>query len=236
MVALLRALRGHLPLPIPDPVCRSLDPPEPGEAFMGYPKLPGQLLYRVGLEALPRTDDKRCVADQLGAFLTALHAIPTEGFDPPLAVANDRATWERMYADVHAGLFPLMRPGARKWVSAHFEAYLDDPVSSAWTPTVIHGDFGPANILYDAGMRAVSGILDWDSSGLGDPATDLAALIGDHSYGADFADWLAPAYPQLAAELPRARFYLGTFALQEVLFGLKTGDTEAFEAGMADYR
>jgi aminoglycoside 2''-phosphotransferase len=235
-VALLRALHGRLPLPIPDPIYLRLDPPEPGEAFMGYPKLPGELLNRADLEALPRADDKRRVADQLGAFLTALHAVPTGGFDPPLAVANDRATWVRMYADVRAGLFPLMRADARRQVAAHFEACLDDPASSAWTPTVIHGDFGPGNILYDADTRAVGGILDWDSAGLGDPATDLAALIGAHGYGADFAKWLAPDYPSLAAELPRARFYLGTFALQEALFGLTTGDAKAFESGMADYR
>lgn len=70
----------------------------------------------------------------------------------------------------------------------------------------------------------------------GDPATDLAALIGPASYGESFADWLASAYPALAAELPRAHFYLGTFALQDALFGLETRDAEAFEAGIADYR
>ncbi len=36
--------------------------------------------------------------------------------------------------------------------------------------------------------------------------------------------------------LSRARFYVGTFALQEALNGLEDGDQEAFENGIAQYR
>jgi aminoglycoside 2''-phosphotransferase len=176
------------------------------------------------------------IAAQLGAFLVALHAVPLYAFDPPVPVANDRATWERMYADVRSKLFPAMRPEARQEISVHFESYLEGAVSSSWEPTLIHGDFGPSNILYDESTRAVSGIIDWSSAGAGDPATDLAALIGPVSYGEDFADALVSSYPPLAAELPRARFYLGTFALQDALFGLETGDEQAYEAGMSQYR
>jgi aminoglycoside phosphotransferase (APT) family kinase protein len=77
---------------------------------------------------------------------------------------------------------------------------------STWEPTLIHGDFGPSNILYDERTGALSGIIDWSSAGSGDPATDLAALIGPVSYSEDFADALLASYPTLAAELPRAQF------------------------------
>jgi aminoglycoside 2''-phosphotransferase len=142
-----------------------------------------------------------------------------------------------MYADIRSKLFSAMRPDARREISMHYESYLDDTISSSsWEPTLIHGDFGPSNILYDESTRALSGIIDWSSAGSGDPATDLAALIGPVSYGEDFANALASSYPTLAAELPRARFYLGTFALQDALFGLETGDEQAYEAGMSQYR
>ena len=40
----------------------------------------------------------------------------------------------------------------------------------------------------------------------------------------------------MEAALPRVKFALGTFALQEALFGIENGDQEAFEAGIAEYR
>jgi aminoglycoside 2''-phosphotransferase len=238
-VRLLEGLRGRLPFPIPDPVVVNLSPQAPGRVLMGYWRLPGEPLYLPSLErAIHRhgTGEREHIAAQLGAFLETLHAIPLGLFVPPLPVANDRATWERMYADIRSKLFARMRPDARVEVSAHFESYLENAVSSAWEPALIHGDFGPSNILYDESLRELSGIIDWSSAGAGDPATDLAALIGPASYGEGFADALVSSYPTLAAELPRARFYLGTFALQDALFGLETGDEQAYEAGMLPYR
>jgi aminoglycoside 2''-phosphotransferase len=237
-VTLLQSLRGRLPLPIPDPLYVDLRTLDPGQVLMGYRKLPGEPLPRLEEGAIFLTGEypQRRIADELGDFLVALHAVPLEDFDPPLYTSNERATWERMYADVRSKLFSAMRPDARQEVSVHFESYLDDSSSASWEPALIHGDFGPSNILYDERTEALSGVIDWSSAGIGDPATDLAALIGPVSFGESFAEVLASAYPPLASELPRARFYLGTFALQDALFGLDTGDARAYEAGISQYR
>ncbi len=69
-------------------------------------------------------------------------------------------------ADIREKLFPLMRPDAREQVTAHFERALDDPATFAYTPALVHGDFGAGNILYDARARSISGIIDWSSAGL----------------------------------------------------------------------
>lgn len=42
-------------------------------------------------------------------------------------------------------------------------------------------------------------------------------------------------YPQAESLIPRARFYVSTFAIQEALFGVETGDKEAFYSGIAPY-
>jgi aminoglycoside 2''-phosphotransferase len=120
-------------------------------------------------------------------------------------------------------------------VARHFETHLADAATFAYTPALIHGDFGASNILYDAKARAISGIIDWSSAGLGDPAVDLAALICPASYGEEFAARLAGVYPGVAELLPRARFYIGTFALQEALFGVEQGDDEALRRGLEEY-
>ena len=48
-------------------------------------------------------------------------------------------------------------------------------------------------------------------------------------------DRFVDTYPEIESMLPRARFYRGTYALDEALHGFKSGDSEAFEAGMARY-
>ena len=35
--------------------------------------------------------------------------------------------------------------------------------------------------------------------------------------------------------LPRILFYIGTYALQEALYGIENNDIEALEAGLEDY-
>ena len=47
---------------------------------------------------------------------------------------------------------------------------------------------------------------------------------------------LVGAYPGLARLWERIRFYAGSFALVEALFGIEQGDQEAFENGIAEYR
>jgi aminoglycoside phosphotransferase (APT) family kinase protein len=46
-------------------------------------------------------------------------------------------------------------------------------LASEWDgpPTWFHGDIAPGNILIDGGQ--LSGIIDWGTSGVGDPACDL---------------------------------------------------------------
>lgn len=105
-----------------------------------------------------------------------------------------------------------------------------------YEPVLTHGDFGTSNIIYDAKAGKVSGVIDFGQVALDDPVIDIASLICPMGYDEDFAKHLVQAYPQMEALLFRARFYMSTFALQEALFGVETGDREAFEAGIAPYR
>ncbi len=138
-----------------------------------------------------------------------------------------------IYARMRAKLFPHMRPDARTWAAGHFEAYLGDARNFAYPPALKHGDFGPSNILYDGEARRVSGIIDFGGAGLGDPAYDFAGLLS--GYGEPFVQRCCPFYLGLEGMLDRVRFYRGTFALLEALFGVENGDPEAYRDGMAEY-
>jgi aminoglycoside 2''-phosphotransferase len=51
-----------------------------------------------------------------------------------------------------------------------------------------------------------------------------------------FVQSIAESYSATWSFLRRARFYVGSFALQEALWGLEHGDREAFDSGIAAYR
>jgi aminoglycoside 2''-phosphotransferase len=53
---------------------------------------------------------------------------------------------------------------------------------------------------------------------------------------AGFVERFSGAYGVSAAIAERARFYRGTFSLQEALFGIEHGDEEAFRSGIAPYQ
>ena len=158
----LPVLAPTLPMPIPAPVRVG----RPSSAFPWYwsvvPFLPGQVA------ALAPPDDLTSGAVALGEFLAALH-VPAPADAPgnpfrggPLAERAQRVT-------EHLGLVPS-GPNAD---AAH--AVWDSAMAAApWpgSPTWVHGDLHPANILVNAGQ--ISAVIDFGDLTSGDPATDLS--------------------------------------------------------------
>lgn len=241
--SLLNALQDRLPLPIPRPVHMRFDPPVPGLAFLGYRRLPGQPLENAALAQVRDPFARDDLAQQLAGFLRALHAQPLAGLpaafpgrkpsDPP---ADQRPAWEALYAAVRESLVPSMRPDAARAVTALFEAYLDDPALQAFEPCLRHGGFHGGSIRWEPPAARITAVVDFSMCAPGDPAYDLAALA---ALDGDLLERVAARYapdPALrAALLARARFYQGTFALQEALAGLRGGDQAAYQSGMEGY-
>ncbi|WAP52057.1 aminoglycoside phosphotransferase family protein [Arthrobacter sp. ATA002] len=71
-------------------------------------------------------------------------------------------------------------------------------------PAVVHGDFGLHNVFW-AGPQ-ISGLLDFDNACLGDPAMDLAPLVG--AFGAAAVTDIAGAEVVARAQLHRASLSL----------------------------
>jgi aminoglycoside 2''-phosphotransferase len=232
-IEILRIIHGKLPLPIPDPIYSRVDTQTVGDVFMGYPLIPGEPLWRDILWGIEDEMVLRRFASQLAGFLADLHRIPWQESGLNRKVDDTLDEWVRMYEDIRENLYPMMRPDARKDVSEHFERFINDPRLHQFKPVIRHGDFGSCNILYDPQRYKISGIIDFGSAGLGDPAVDLAAVS---TFGAAFFERILKHYPATQAELERVAFYRGTFALQEALHGWKNKDQEALESGMAVYR
>lgn len=225
----LRRLQGLLPLDIPRPWEGSGLP----AGALCYERLEGRPLTSEVLQGLPPAR-RAAVAAQLGGFLRALNGLPCgllEGLELP--PADTARHWQEFYQKVSTLLFPRFRADAIEPVRWSFVRHLNRNSNFTVSPVVLHGDFGPGNLLCDD--KGTVRVLDFGSVRLGDPAADIASLMGPMGYGEVFVRELAPHYPGLEDMLERARFYAQTFALQEALWGLEHGDKEAFEDGMQKY-
>ncbi len=231
-IALLDRIRLTLPLPVPEPTYHRFVPRAVGQVFTGYRLLPGEPLWRETVATITDPAIVRRLAIQLAGFLHDLHSIPNDHVADVLAVADWRQLWDDLEAEIRAALFPHMPQGARERIAARFAAFRDDPGTFAFTPTVIHGDFGSGNLLWDARAGTMTAVIDFGSAGIGDPALDIAALL---TYGEPFVRHGFAIYPAMEAMLPRARFYLSTFPLQEALYGIEHDDPDAVERGLAPY-
>ena len=242
--AILAAVEPYITLEIPVPVYLALEGREVGTAFLGYRRIEGEPLWRETYEALEHALERAATLDrlagQLAGFLRELHGVPVAEVAAAMAAAGHELhrddTYEvcaDLYRRMGEKLFPHMRPDARDWAADHFETFLDRPANFEYEPVLKHGDFGTSNILIDPTSGRVRGILDFGGACLGDPAYDFAGLLS--SYGEGFLRRCARVYPELEGLLPRVRFYQGTFALYEALFGIEHGDEAAYWAGMARY-
>jgi aminoglycoside 2''-phosphotransferase len=149
--AILGGIRPYVSLEIPDPQFVHLEGQPPGQAFVGYPRIPGAPLWRDTLQGISDPVAVERLGQQLGQFLKSLHSLSAAQAVPvALPVVDTRAAYNNLYGRMREKLFHYMRPEARQAIEGHFEAFLGDPASFAFQPVLKHGDFGPSNILYDA--------------------------------------------------------------------------------------
>ncbi|TCN29737.1 aminoglycoside phosphotransferase family protein [Sinorhizobium americanum] len=161
----LPRLAPHLPLPIPEPVATG----RPGE---GYPWSWSVYRWRHGeIATHAPIGDLPAFAATLGEFLAALQRIDADGGPSPgqhnffrggaLTVYDHEARWA---LEALAG--KIDTDTARSvWEAA---------LVASWTakPVWFHGDVSSGNLLVEGGRLAA--VIDFGTSGVGDPACDLS--------------------------------------------------------------
>jgi aminoglycoside phosphotransferase (APT) family kinase protein len=172
-IAVLPAIAPRVPLPIPVPRFAA----GPSEVFpwpfWGARMIPGRELA----EVRPADGDRTALAEQVGAFLRALHdpALAAEAgnglahdpmarADPALRAAR---TLPRLDALVRLGVWERDRAVTDLLADAR---HRDAPGGE---PVIVHGDLHVRHLLLDPGGRA-AGVIDWGDVCLADPAVDLS--------------------------------------------------------------
>jgi aminoglycoside phosphotransferase (APT) family kinase protein len=157
----LPELARRLPLPVPVPI--GLGVPDEG-----YPWPWSVCRWVPGERAVEAfIDDMTAFADRLGAFLAALALLGPENGPRSAFRGGALATRDDLTRDLLAQLADLIDAGAatRLWDEALALSAAPEP--GVW----IHGDLQPANLLVEHGR--LSGVIDFDHFGVGDPAVDL---------------------------------------------------------------
>jgi aminoglycoside 2''-phosphotransferase len=219
-VKILHLIKNYITLDIPHIFCEHRE-------VIGYFMMCGVPLRK---DILSEIDEQilQVVAEQLATFLKELHTIPVKQiFDIPNSeVTSKYEDWIDLYERLQDEVFPRLMSHTREWAKRHFESFLDNRSNFEYEPKLIHGDLGVHHILFDKQKNCVSGIIDFGTAGLGDPAMDIAVLI--YNYGEFFLSRFKRIYPELYFYLKGARFYAETFELQWALSGIKSKDITWF--------
>lgn len=131
----------------------------------------------------------RRVCELLVDALVELHAVDYAAaglgdFGKPAGYIERQVTgWTERYTKSQTDELPAITEVAA-WLAAHRPA--DGP------PALIHNDFKLDNVVFDATLGSITGVLDWEMTTIGDPLMDLGTTL---SYWAQASD--PAAYHQL---------------------------------------
>lgn len=165
------------------------------------------------------------VAAEFARLLDGLRAV--DPADVPRGIAAPRAwcggqRWPDIVDDhIVAILDPREAALARRIVQELLAAEAEASTG------LVHGDFGPHNVLWDG--ERIRSLIDFDHMCLGDPAIDLASLIS--FYGARAVEAVA----ENGASLERALRHRACFPLQLGAAAVLVGDRRLFEHALTNF-
>ena len=225
---LMPQITSRLPLPIPRYEFFGRATAEFPYLFAGYRKLSGTPATHVS------EIDEAKIAEQLGAFLSALHAIPLVTIEHCGVEAADndaRGYLPNALAELNA-VAPHLPTGTDTAYRAFLERQLP-ALESLGRRCLLHHDLRDEHILLSPDGSHVVGIIDWTDAAWGDAAHDFAGLWAWR--GEDFFRRVLEDYRHStdANFGSRARFYGMCCIISTLDYALKIGDerTANFERG-----
>jgi aminoglycoside phosphotransferase (APT) family kinase protein len=219
-VAVLTRVTELSTLPVPELVFA-----DPEAGFLAYTKLPG-----VPLHEHPVPEPSRLAAP-LGRFLSGLHRAPLEAFEDlvprdtgPLTAWLSEA--EEDYRDIATHLPAPARARVEDFL-AH------PPPAEPRAVAFCHNDLGAEHVLVAVEASRLTGVIDWTDAAIADPAHDLALIYRD--LGPRVFDLTLTHYECDSdhSERERSLFYARCALLEDIAYGLRSGERVYAEAGLA---
>lgn len=217
---LLRAVARVSPLAVPAPAFTDAE-----AGCLAYALLPGVTLLR--LPAAERANHG--AASALGGFLAALHA---DSSIRDLVDTDHRpaAEWLDEAREIHAsvaGEIPAV-------YAPRIRGFLDTPPAFDDVRLVFsHNDLGIEHVLVEPRTGRVTGVIDWSDAAVTDPATDFGRLARDLGPASLDAALAAYGAGDDVALRERAWFYARCLLLEDLAYGLETGEAAYVEKSLA---
>jgi aminoglycoside phosphotransferase (APT) family kinase protein len=181
--SLLSDLGKFLTVPVPRVRYTGEPGPDFPWRFMGQERVPGES----ALVLQPPPGIRPRLARTLGRLLSRLHSFPVQRAQAvnlsdwsPLSPTDLGERVERDLADAEGVLDAELIQRIRAFSDRELPRYR--PFEGE--PPLCHQDIGPEHIFFDPGTWAITGVIDWEAAGIGDPAADFAGL----------STWLGPEF------------------------------------------
>ncbi|MHA1989877.1 MAG: phosphotransferase family protein [Candidatus Hodarchaeales archaeon] len=171
----LNYLKNKLDVNIPEPLFTSNNP---DDRFYIYKKVPGISLSRLIDMIKPKNLSK--IGSQIGQIASNLHSL-SEKFPDLLNHLQLDLTYDlymesiqKLLENSRKKVFSILNNEEIDWVENIFDSFFELTKNSPIKLVTTHNDFDTSNILVNPEEDYnVSGIIDFEEFGLGDPAVDL---------------------------------------------------------------
>lgn len=166
----LKRIKGYVHLRIPNAIYFSFDNQFP---FLGYKKLEGIPLSRCFFKLDIKT--KESIATEIASFLSELHSpdLVKEFPNTRYSSKDYHQEWDNYFQKIQTVIFPLLQTEQQRWVRFLFDDFLGEKENFKFLPKIVHGDFDTSNILFNPKTQHISGIVDFETARIYDPACDL---------------------------------------------------------------
>ncbi len=164
----MKALHGHIPVPVMRALCE--DPEVIGATFYVMDYLEGRIFRDATLPGLDPAE-RAAIYDDLNATLAKLHKVDFEAVGlgdygrPGNYFERQVARWTRQYRDAQTEEIPAMEA---------LIAELPGRIPADQSVTIAHGDYRLENVMYHPTEPRIIAVLDWELSTIGHPLADIA--------------------------------------------------------------
>ena len=177
---LIEALRMHTGIPVSRSLGHEPDPARFGEPAMVIQRMHGNSQTSDLFHDGPDTHQADDVMRHLCEMLVELHTTDISTLDPHGALADprhvgvDASSWDAYIGttiDYYVRSYPDISYDPGVAVILDLFLTLRRNIPRPLPLVLVHGDFNPANFLYEGGK--VTALIDWENARIGDPREDL---------------------------------------------------------------